>query len=268
MGKSKYFKKRSTFETKLTRKGFAPESWEDFPLPDSTTEVIYQSGDLNLKAYLQIPKNAGNRKHPAVVFFHGGCALDRIHFTRTIHFLEAGFVVLSPTFRGENGNPGYYELFFGEVNDARAAITWLEQRPYVDSKQLYTFGTSMGGEISALLSLYGDTSIILTGSCGAFFARSDPFSPESMFNTPVPFDLADENEIAMRTLAGNIADMQVPHYAFIGSEDEKFASGDYRDIEAKDTLLEIVEVPGDHGESVHNAAKAFLKIAINNIDKA
>ncbi len=65
-----------------------------------------------------------------------------------------------------------------------------------------------------------------------------------------------------------ISIMQVAHYAFVGSEDEKFASGDFRDIETKDTLLEIVEVPGDHGESVRNAAKAFLMIAINNIDKA
>lgn len=264
MGKSGYLEKRLSFETKLTRHGPAPESWEDFPLPDSTTGLTYQSGGLSLKAYLQMPETMEKSKHPAVVFFHGGCALGRMHFTRTTRFLDAGFVVLSPTFRGENGNPGYYELFLGEVSDARAAINWLEKQRYVDSKQIHTFGTSMGGEISALLSLYGDLPIQFTGSCGAFFARSDPFGAESMFNAPVPFDVADKNERAMRTLAGNIADMQVSHYAFIGIEDEKFTTRAYRDIETRDTLLKIIEVPGDHGESVHHAAREFIKIIASN----
>jgi acetyl esterase/lipase len=221
---------------------------------------MYQSRALNLKAYLQIPDRPDNSAYPAVVFFHGGCALDHIHFVRTSHFVDAGYVVLSPTFRGENGNPGNYELFFGEVHDARAAIKWLVQQPYVDAQQVYTFGTSMGGEISALLSLYGDPAIQLTGSCGAFFARTDPFSPESMFNAPVPFDRTNKHEKAMRTLAGNIHDMQVGHYAFIGTEDDKFEPEYYRNIETNDTLLTILEVPGDHGESVHYAAKEFLKI--------
>lgn len=72
----------------------------------------------------------------------------------------------------------------------------------------------------------------------------------------------------MRTLAGNIADLQVSHYAFIGIEDDKFKSGAYRDIETKDTLLEIIEVPGDHGENVHHAAKEFLRIVANITGKA
>ena len=89
-----------------------------------------------------------------------------------------------------------------------------------------------------------------------------------MFNAPVPFDLADETEIAMRILAGNIAAMQVFHDAFIGTEDEKFASKAFRDIETRDTLLDIIEVPGDHGQSVHPAANEFLRIIANDIKKA
>jgi dienelactone hydrolase len=107
---------------------------------------------------------------------------------------------MSPTFRGENGNPGYYELFFGEVDDAaRAAIMWLSQQSYVDETQMYTFGTSMGGEISALLSLYNDLAICFGGSCGAFFGRSERFGPESMYNAPVPFDPEDQDEHNLST---------------------------------------------------------------------
>ncbi len=55
--------------------------------------------------------------------------------------------------RGENGNPGNYELFLTEVGDAKAAVRWLARQPFVDAKRVYTFGHSTGGAISALLSL-------------------------------------------------------------------------------------------------------------------
>jgi hypothetical protein len=42
-------------------------------------------------------------------------------------------------------------------------------------------------------------------------------------NAPVSFDLSDETEIAMQTPAGNLSEMQISHYAFIGIEFEKYS---------------------------------------------
>jgi dienelactone hydrolase len=256
---SSYLAKRASFKTQLIRQGPAPEEWEDFPLPERTKEIRYDSDGLALKAYVQFPDDDMQRKKPVIVFFHGGCALKECYFLTARPFVEAGFLVMFPTFRGENGNPGNYELFFGEVDDARAAIHWLVQQPYADRELIYTFGTSMGGEISALLSLYADLPVRFGGSCGPFFPRKDRFGPESMYHAPVPFDIHDEEECSMRTLAGNISDMQRKHYAFIGTEDEKFESKAYKHIETENTLLEIIEVPGTHGTSGEFAVQEFLQ---------
>jgi hypothetical protein len=257
---SSYLTKRVAFMTRLTRKGPAPESWEDFQLPENTELVLYQSGTLQLKAYIQFPDQNIREKKPAILFFHGGCALQEAHLRCSRPFLDAGLVVMSPTFRGENGNPGNYELFFGEVDDARAAVIWLSQQSYVDETQMYTFGTSMGGEISALLSLYNDLPLRFGGSCGAFFGRSERFGPESMYNAPVPFDLNDQDEHDLRTLAGNIADMQTVHYAFIGTEDEKFRSKMYKTLDTENSVLQIIEVPGTHVTSLDAAISEFIHI--------
>ena len=256
---STYLTKRASFTTQLNRQGPAPEEWKDFPLPEKTTEMTYCSDGLALKTYIQFSDDDTQSKKSAIVFFHGGCALREWYFLDARPFIQAGFLVMFPTFRGENGNPGNYELFFGEVDDARAAIHWLAQQPYVDQERIYTFGTSMGGEISALLSLYGDLPVRFGGSCGPFFPRTDRFGPESMYHAPVPFDIREDEECRMRTLAGNILDMQMKHYTFIGTEDEKFESKAYKQIKTENTLLEIIEVPGTHGTSVNFAVQEFLK---------
>lgn len=64
----------------------------------------------------------------------------------------------------------------------------------------------------------------------------------------------------MRTLAGHFGDMVIPHYAFIGTEDEKFGDRAYREMVGATDFLTIIEVPGDHGGSVRHAADEYLRI--------
>jgi dipeptidyl aminopeptidase/acylaminoacyl peptidase len=70
------------------------------------------------------------------------------------------------TLRGEDGNPGYHEMFFGEVDDGRAAISWLARQPGIDKSRIYAFGHSAGGVVAALFSLYDDLPLRATGSAG------------------------------------------------------------------------------------------------------
>ncbi len=49
---------------------------------------------------------------------------------------------------GENDNPGQFELFYGEVDDAVAAIDYLRSVPYVDPSRIYLAGHSTGGSIT------------------------------------------------------------------------------------------------------------------------
>lgn len=261
-----FLKKKAKFKTKLIRKGAAPGGWTELRLPQGAKEVLYQSNCLDLKAYILFPWNKMDYHNPAVVLFHGGTRLNREFLDEVSPpFLDAGFIVMLPTLRGENGNQGDHELFLGEVDDAAEAVKWLSRQSYVGKEQIYTFGYSMGGEISALLSLYEDLPMHFGGSCGAFFGRTNMFGAESMFNSPVPFDINNEKEKELRTLAGNVMNMNYKHYAFIGKDDDKFKAKAYKEINTENTKLEIIEVKGDHDTSLEFALKEFLKIIAHSI---
>ena len=93
-------------------------------------EVTFRSGELQLKAWL---KDKGDgQKHPAIVFCHGGFAFGAGDFEDAAKFAEAGFVVLAPMLRGENGQAGEFQLFLGEVDDVLAAGKFVAILPSVD----------------------------------------------------------------------------------------------------------------------------------------
>src|SRR5262249_13065169 len=71
-----YAQARSQFQTKLLRKGPAPQPWSPIKPPVGVKEVEYRSGDLRLRAWLNVLHDS-NHKHPAVLFLHGGFAFDK-----------------------------------------------------------------------------------------------------------------------------------------------------------------------------------------------
>src|SRR5690242_13516263 len=110
---------RAAHPTHLQRHGPPPTAWQDptpLKLPTGGKEVTYESDGLKLKAWLSdIP--ADGKLHPAVVFCHGGFWFGNEDWDVLQPFLDAGYVVMAPRVRGENGNPGDFEYYYGEVND-------------------------------------------------------------------------------------------------------------------------------------------------------
>ena len=251
---------RSAFRSCLLKSIHAPGPLDVPKLPEETAVIPYRSGPYTLTGYLDGAGDTSDARCPAILYSHGGCGLSDEHFASAERFVDAGFVVFSPTYRGEHHNPGYYELFLGEVDDARAALTRLAAFPQVDASRIYAFGYSMGGEIAALLSLFDDLPLRCTGSCGPFFLRSEPFSEESMYGAPVPFDVSDERETHFRLLRSHLGGLALPHTAFVGREDEKFLDGTWRYVRTDGTLLSIIEVDGTHDSSLAHAIDAFLEI--------
>jgi hypothetical protein len=99
---------RRGFVTQLRSRGPAPQPFEDAVPPSGINEVHYASGDLQLKAWLSA--NPGDsKKRPAVVYLHGGWSFSPIDWEDAAPFVDAGFVVMMPMLRAENGNPGSYQ---------------------------------------------------------------------------------------------------------------------------------------------------------------
>jgi acetyl esterase/lipase len=254
---STYLESRKSYSTVLKTRGPAPQDWHSERSPTGVTEVAYKSGDLTLKAWLAMPKNSQSATLPAVVYFHGGFAFGMSELGDCQPFLDAGFAVMTPTFRGENGNPGNFELLYGEVDDAQAAVLWLADQPRIDSKRIYTFGHSVGGGISALLSLRADIPVRRGGSSGGLYSK-DVFYGWTGY---VPFDLSIDKERSLRLLVGNVAFMQREHIAYIGRKDSLAKVVPEAESEAKQTgaPLTIIMVEGDHFSSLTAAISAFVE---------
>jgi acetyl esterase/lipase len=252
-----YLSRRASFKTALIKKGPSPDEWTDDPLPDGVTSVNYQSDGRTLKAWLFVPKSAEKGPCPALVYLHGGFAFAEEDFAECRPFTEAGYVVMCPTFRGENGNPGDFEMMLGEVDDAAAAIRWLATQKHVDPKKIFVFGHSSGGIISAILSLYEELPVVHTGSSGGLYGPV----VFSLLSRVTPFDRKNPRERQMRILIGNIRWMKRPHYAFTGDVDALMKS-DVAKQEAADAQvpLTVIEVPGDHDSSLGAAMRGYLDI--------
>ncbi|MDP9224791.1 MAG: alpha/beta fold hydrolase, partial [Actinomycetota bacterium] len=87
---------------------------------------------------------------PAVLFLHGGFAFGPDDWDMATPYWAAGFVVMVPILRGENGQPGRFSFFYDEVNDVLAAADYLSKQPSVDPTRIYLAGHSAGGTIALL----------------------------------------------------------------------------------------------------------------------
>jgi acetyl esterase/lipase len=252
-----YLEVRRAHATVLTVKQPAPEQVSRAIPPIGVEDVVYVSGDLKLRAWFALPKNPPADAIPAIVYFHGGFALGSQDLKDCQPFLDAGYAVLLPTLRGENENPGHFELLYGEVDDARAAIHWLAGHPRIDKGRIYTFGHSIGGGVSALISLWDDVPVVATGSSGGLY----PYTIFSAWSDIIPFDRRNPLERQLRLLLGNTADMKHSHYAYLGEDDalKEVAGPAAEEVERSKAPLTIRMVRGDHFTSLGPATQAFVK---------
>lgn len=123
----------------------------------------YRSGDLQLKAFVT-PDPRDGEKQPLMVWLTGGDTNslgdfwsegDASNDQSASAFRKAGMVMLFPSLRGGNDNPGQREYFWGEVQDVAAAILQAAQLPHVDPTRIYLGGHSTGATLALLTAAAG-----------------------------------------------------------------------------------------------------------------
>lgn len=82
--------------------------------------------------------------HGTVLHVHGNAANISNHLPLVAWLPAAGFNVLTFDYRGY-GRSGGKPSIQGLVDDTRAALVWLRQRPGVDPQRLVVIGQSLGG---------------------------------------------------------------------------------------------------------------------------
>ena len=245
-------------ETNLLTRGEAPQAWESDTTPEdpNVSLITYPSGDFQLKARLWMPKKVKD-KHPVLIYLHPGHALEELALKDVEHFHKNDYIVMCPSFRGENGNAGYYELMFGEVDDAVAATRWIAQQENVDANQIHVFGYGVGGGIAALMALRDDAQVQTTASCGGLYQDS----AFQKWPNNVPFNVHNRWERRSRVLLGRINEMKLKHIAYIGNSDAAFkdsTSAAKKEVSMlQNPRLVIRPVNGDHASSLRNAVREF-----------
>ena len=146
---------------------------------------------------------AAATKRPAIIWLTGGDSNTLSDFwlegtpgndQSASAYRKAGIVMLFPTLRGGNGNPGVKEALFGEVADVLAAADFLAAQRGIDPARIYLGGHSTGGTLALLSAQSSDRF------CGVF-----AFGPVAHIETyqgqllPVNFKNYPDAEARMRS---------------------------------------------------------------------
>jgi acetyl esterase/lipase len=210
---------RRGFVTKLaanSHSGSAPTE----PPPDVFRLVHYDSPAGKLAAYLT-PDPGDGQKHPAIVWITGGdCntidalweAAPRDNDQTAAAYRKAGIVMMFPSLRGGNNNPGRHEGFLGEVDDVVAAAKFLAQQGYVDRRRIYLGGHSTGGTLVMLVaaSTDGFRAVFSFGPA----ADVSGYGPEYL-----PFDTANPRELELRSPGRWLSSVESPLFVFEGNDE-------------------------------------------------
>ena len=254
--------RRSAYATVLRRQGPSPGKWRERPPPKGAQEVRYPSPAGELLAYYAPPAGPQGRS-PALIYLHGEFSLHPADFERVRPFVDAGFAVMTPSLRGENGNPGGFELLYGELDDAVAAVTWLKGQEGVDPGRIFALGHSVGGALSALLSLDRRASLVATASAGGIYV------PETFVRWRdnreqadlIRFDPSIAEERELRSLAPFVAEMIRPHIAYVGDRDPwimRNAEVVAAEAAERGQPFSLEVVAGDHGSMIKPAVRDYL----------
>lgn len=256
---------RKAFTSELNAKGPSPQKADPLPrvLPQGVKEVTYKSGTLELKAWLK--DQPDGQKHPAIVFCHGGFAFGQEDFTYdAAMFAARGFVVLAPMLRGENGMPGNFELFLGEVDDVNAAGRFVAQLLSVDPARVFVSGHSAGGTVALMAVLRQDTPYAVAAPIGAAMDVLDLMREE--FAALFVFDPREPKEVLIRSAVYFGASLKRPAYLFAGTDDIASRVGGHQfaaDAVAAGAKCEVRTAPGDHFSSKTPAIRQIIELLSN-----
>ena len=238
------------------RKGFTTRiisSGEDYGAPDVPKGkkfklIKYQSPVGQLAAYIT-PDPGDSKKHPAIVWITGGdcntigdvwTERNRKNDQSASAFRKAGIVMMFPSLRGGNDNPGRREGFYGEVDDVIAATEHLAKLPYVDPDRIYLGGHSTGG-----------TMVMLVAACSAkyraIFALGPVANPKGYGGDFVYCDPNNRREMRLRSPIEWLHCVKNPMYVFEGARRGNWDSAQEMDKKNSNPKIKFFKVAGhDH----------------------
>jgi dipeptidyl aminopeptidase/acylaminoacyl peptidase len=254
-------------QTRLTETGGRVAQY-----PRVQSKVIsWQSRDgLSVEGVLFLPFDyQPGRRTPLLVELHGGpagVALDAFPVPRvypTQVFLQNGFAVLLPNFRGSSNYGAEFRLKniesqgFGDFDDVMTGVDFLIRQGVADPERLGVMGWSYGGFLTAWI--IGHTNRFKAASVGApatdwitYYAQSDgPRSTLLTYFGGTPWDRPDQ--YSRHSPRSGIAGIRTPALLQVGSLDINHNSEIYWSLTDRKIPVEYVVYPRE-GHSIAEPA--------------
>jgi dipeptidyl aminopeptidase/acylaminoacyl peptidase len=235
------------FVTRIVSTG-EPAGAPDDPAGSPFELIRYASPVGQLAAYVTADPGDG-QKHPAIVWITGGdCNSigdvwspgERSNDQSASAFRRAGIVMMFPSQRGGNDNPGRREGFLGEADDILAATDHLAALPYVDAEQIYLGGHSTGGTMVMLVAASSDRyrAVFSLGPVAAAAQYGGEF---------VYCDPNNEREMMLRSPIYWLHGVKSPLYVFEGAVDGNWPAIQPMADENSNANIRFFRIPGhDH----------------------
>lgn len=250
---SSFFEARHGFHTKLLRKDAVGEPAEKPPA--GVFDLVRYPAPLGRNAAYVSPRPVDGQKHPAIIWLAGGFSnsISSIAWTpgkpdndqSAAGFRAAGVLMMYPSLRGGNDNPGYLETFYGEVDDVLAAAAFLESLDYVDASRIYLGGHSTGGTLALLVAAASGNRF------RAVFALGPVENVVGYGADVLPFDLKNPKEGQLREPQRWLGDICSPTFVFEGTKPPANIDS-LRALEkrSRNTRLHFTPIPGETHFSV------------------
>lgn len=245
---------RSGFQTHVITQ---TRNTDPLPTPPTGFSIVEYPAPLgDFPAILANPDTLGSAttggRHPAIIWIEGGFSneIDDGPWSPATPdndqsgsaFYKAGIVEMYPSLRGGNGNPGYLETSYGEVDDVLAAERFLAAQPNVDPTHIYLAGHSTGGTLVLL------TEEASYGQFRAVFSFGPVSDTSAYGQNDVAYDVDDANERRLRAPVDWLSSIKNPTFVIEGdSNQSNIDQLRYMRMVNSNPLLQFAEVPGaDH----------------------
>lgn len=255
-----YMKMRERFRTRLLQKGPAPDKYEPLDAPEGASRIFYRSGrggELTLAAWVSNYKRE-RKARPAVLFLHGGNAMGAGQWTPLKGYIDAGYVVMMPTMRGENGQMGIFSGFYDEVDDVLAAAERLSHLPGVDRERVFLAGHSVGGTLAMLGAMSTHrfrATVPISGNPNAF--RFFKRYPED-----IRFDDSRPHEFEVRSAVCYAHSFKCPIKLLHAETETTFEDNAallIKRARAAGATISSEEVEGNHSSEIPHAVEASMQ---------
>ena len=226
--------------------------------------IVYRSGGLRVTGFIYRPVDATTR-HPAIIVNRGGTGdFGMMHpwlQSYYLPYLDAGYVLVMPQYRGADGGEGADEYGGADVTDVTALVPITRALPYVDPENLFMLGFSRGGMMTyRALALDLPIRAAATVSGLTNLSRLVQYRPEmreSVFRTLFPeFDRREAEHYRLRSAVEWPERIAIPLLLIHGTGDDRVRADDALELASKLQMLgrpfELAVFDGDgHGVPAH-----------------